>query len=270
LNFAQVRSFKIPLPPEEKEQHKIAACLSSLDALIAAQADKLDALKTHKKGLMQQLFPREGETVPRLRFPEFREAGEWEVSRLSRLLERVVMPVDVELEAAYREIGIRSHGKGIFHKEAVSGKSLGNKRVFWVVENAFVVNIVFAWERAIAVTSGAEEGMIASHRFPMYKASGRKADVHFLKYFFLTNTGKHLLWVASPGGAGRNKTLGQKEFENLEVLVPANVEEQQRIASCLSSLDILIAAQADELDALKTHKKGLMQQLFPRPDAVAA
>lgn len=63
--------------PKTGEQQKIAECLSSVDELMAAQARKLDALKTHKKGLMQQLFPREGETQPRLRFPEFQNAGEW-------------------------------------------------------------------------------------------------------------------------------------------------------------------------------------------------
>jgi type I restriction enzyme S subunit len=83
LNLKYTAFSKIPvLFPSPEEQQKIADCLSSLDALIAAQADKIDALKTHKKGLMQQLFPREGENVPRLRFPEFRDAGEWEEGKL--------------------------------------------------------------------------------------------------------------------------------------------------------------------------------------------
>jgi hypothetical protein len=72
--MGEVYSFK----GNPAEQQKIAECLSSVDELMAAQARKVDALKTHKKGLMQQLFPREGETQPRLRFPEFQNAGEWE------------------------------------------------------------------------------------------------------------------------------------------------------------------------------------------------
>jgi type I restriction enzyme S subunit len=270
IGLADLKKLPMLLPPRKEEQQKIANCLSSLDALIAAQADKIDTLKTHKKGLMQQLFPREGETVPRLRFPEFRDAGEWKPKRISKLVEKVIDPVNVEPNKTYREIGIRSHGKGIFHKEEVSGKSLGNKRVFWLEVDAFVVNIVFAWERAIAVTSEAEKGMIASHRFPTYKAVENQSNVHFLKYFFLTHKGKYLLWVASPGGAGRNKTLGQKEFEKLEVLVPKDVDEQTKIADCLTSIDTLITAHTEKLDALKTHKKGLMQQLFPSPEAVGA
>jgi len=262
---------KLPIAvPGINEQQKIADCLSSLDELISAEAQALAALKTLKKGLMQMLFPREGETVPRLRFPEFREAGEWKKRKISDLLGRSMRPVDVDADATYREIGIRSHGKGLFHKEPVSGKALGDKRVFWVEENAFVANIVFAWEQAVAVTSVAEKGMIASHRFPMYLARKGKSDVDFIKYFFLTKKGKELLGIASPGGAGRNKTLGQKDFENLEFLSPEHVEEQAEIARCLSSLDKLITTQGQEIDALKMHKKGLMQQLFPELGEVQA
>ena len=79
-----IKKLRIALP-KLTEQQKIAECLSSVDEVIAAQARKLDALKTHKKGLMQQLFPREGETQPRLRFPEFQGKGEWEVKKLGEV-----------------------------------------------------------------------------------------------------------------------------------------------------------------------------------------
>ncbi|KUY88851.1 hypothetical protein WS48_29325 [Burkholderia sp. RF7-non_BP1] len=249
--------------PRSAEQKKIADCLSSLDGLIVAEGEKLRALKAHKDSLMQQLFPREGEAIPRLRFSRFHGAGEWKKRKISALLTRSINPVDVDGDAMYQEIGIRSHGKGVFHKEFVSGKSLGAKRVFWVKENAFIVNIVFAWEQAVAVTSAAEGGMIASHRFPMYVAKTGKANVEFIKYFFLTKRGKELLGIASPGGAGRNKTLGQKEFENLEFMLPPTVAEQNEIANFLSSLNALITTQGQKVDALKIHRKGLAQQLFP-------
>jgi len=89
INKTQFSGFSIPHPADEDEQQKIAACLSSVDELITAQARKLDALKTHKKGLMQQLFPREGETQPRLRFPEFQNAGEWGVKPLGKAAENL-------------------------------------------------------------------------------------------------------------------------------------------------------------------------------------
>lgn len=266
-HFSTLKQRRVFYPKlDSGEQAKIAACLGSLDNLIAAEGRKLAALRDHKQGLMQQLFPQPGQSQPRLRYPEFRHMGEWVNRKVSKLLKKVAEPVNVEPAEIYREIGIRSHGKGVFHKESITGKELGNKRVFWIVENAIILNIVFAWELAVANTTNQEKGMIASHRFPMYLPYKNKADVQYMKYFFLTHKGKELLWIASPGGAGRNKTLGQKDFENLELLLPERLEEQQKIADCLSALDARIASQAAKIDALQTHKRGLMQQIFPAPE----
>ena len=250
------------LPRTKEEQQKIADCLGSLDDLIAAEGRKLAALRDHKEGLMQQLFPREGETCPRLRFPEFRNSGDWKARKINNVLTKKAESATLDDNGVYREIGVRSHGKGLFHKEPITGKALGAKRVFHVVPDALVINIVFAWEQALAVTTRNEAGFIASHRFPMFVAKANRCDVAFMQRLFLTPIGKHLLRVASPGGAGRNRTLNQKEFEKLDVVIPSPAE-QQRIADCFSTLDVLIAAQAEKLDALRTHKRGLMQQLFP-------
>lgn len=266
---SQLGSLQVAFP-KEAEQQKIADCLTSLDEVIAAQGRKVEALRAHKRGLMQQLFPRIGETCPRLRFPAFTSTSAWHLQSLSSLLSKAANSVSVEPELTYREIGIRSHGKGIFYKEPVRGRVIGDKRVFHVVQEALILNIVFAWEQAVATTSNNEVGMIASHRFPMYVSKPDKCDVRYVKDFFLTQAGKLLLGVASPGGAGRNKTLGQKEFENLDIPLPISVGEQIRIADCVSSLDTQITAESNQLAALKTHKQGLMQQLFPAPEAASA
>jgi len=100
----------------------------------------------------------------------------------------------------------------------------------------------------------------------MYMAKNEKCTVDFIKHFFLTKKGKFLLGLASPGGAGRNKTLGQKEFDDISFFVPVNVDEQRKIAATLSSLDEVIAAQAAKIEELKEHKRGLMQSLFPAPE----
>lgn len=252
--------------PSPAEQQKIADCLTSLDECITAQALKVEALVVRRNGLTQQLFPRDGETLPRLRLNNFKHDKEWRIEKISNLLKKVTLPISVDPEKTYREIGIRSHGKGIFHKEPVTGMTIGNKRVFHVVMDAFVVNIVFAWEQAVATTSQDEREMIASHRFPMYLARPDKCDVRYIREFFLTKRGKYLLGVASPGGAGRNKTLGQKEFERLEISLPTTVMEQAEIAECLSSAAAQIAVESKKLAALRVHKKGLMQQLFPAPE----
>ncbi len=198
--------------------------------------------------------------VPKLRFKEF--SGEWQTKKISSLLQRVSKPVAVKLDEEYQQIGIRSHGKGIFHKELVTGEELGNKRVFWVEENTFVVNIVFAWEQAVAKTSSVESGMIASHRFPMYKAKENKADINYIFRLFLTEKGKHYLGLASPGGAGRNKTLGQKNFEELDIIVPDDVKEQAKIANFLTAIDDRITQLTQKVDGLEQYKKAVMQQIF--------
>lgn len=197
--------------------------------------------------------------TPKLRFKEF--CGDWSKKRLDSFLERTSNPVNVIDTQNYVQIGIRSHGKGIFHKESVTGKELGNKRVFWVVPNALVVNIVFAWERAIAVTSDKENGLIASHRFPMYLPKDGLSDVNFLRYMFITDKGQSYLELASPGGAGRNKTLGQSNFAELKIDLPI-VEEQTKIASFLSNVDEKISQLTQKHALLSQYKQGMMQKLF--------
>lgn len=197
--------------------------------------------------------------LPTLRFPEF--SGPWKIGSLGSFVKRANSPVAVEPDTIYREIGVRSHGKGIFHKEPVTGKSLGNKRVFWIHPRAFVVNIVFGWEQAVALTSAAEEGFIASHRFPMYVPVENKTDLNFLLRFFLRKRGKYLLELASPGGAGRNKTLGQNEFAQLDVTLPS-LPEQKKITAFLEAVDGKIAVLSQQHKLLQVYKRGMMQKIF--------
>lgn len=196
---------------------------------------------------------------PRLRFPEFKE--NWGKMRIKEVTERVSVPVDVETRQLYTQIGVRSHGKGLFHKQPVPGKELGKKRVFWVKCDLFVVNIVFAWEQAVAKTTKNDLGTIASHRFPMLRPKPNLLNLDFLLFSFLTKRGKSLLELASPGGAGRNKTLGQQEFSRTKINLPC-VKEQQKIAAFLSVVDERIDKLARKKALLLKYKKGVMQQIF--------
>ncbi|WP_066016237.1 restriction endonuclease subunit S [Endozoicomonas atrinae] len=196
--------------------------------------------------------------APVLRFPEFKVP--WRTVTCGEVLNKVSVPVSVEPEKLYTQIGIRSHGKGIFHKDPVTGADLGNKRVFWVRENTLTLNIVFAWEQAVAKTSEAEKGLIASHRFPMYKGV-EDETVDYLLWLFLTKRGKYLLELASPGGAGRNKTLGQKEFEKLPVPFPEK-GERKKVANFISEINQKVNQLNTKLELAKQFKKGIMQKLF--------
>jgi type I restriction enzyme S subunit len=196
---------------------------------------------------------------PNLRFPEFKE--DWGKMRIGDVTERISIPVDVDPSQLYTQIGVRSHGKGLFHKQPVTGKELGNKRVFWVKDRLLVVNIVFAWEQAVAKTTKNELGTIASHRFPMLRPRANLLDLDFLLFSFLTKRGKSLLELASPGGAGRNKTLGQQEFNRTKINLPC-LKEQQKIAAFLSAVEERIAKLAKKKALLLKYKKGVMQQIF--------
>ena len=167
---------------------------------------------------------------------------DWEVVRIQDILEKIDNPVAVKADEEYTQIGIRSHGKGIFYKEPVTGKELGNKRVFWVEPDCFVVNIVFAWERAVARTRKSDKGKIASHRFPMYKLKTNKADLNFICTFFKTQRGNEIMQFASPGGAGRNRTLGQDRFLKSMIMLPP-VDEQKKIDDIIACCDSRISLQ---------------------------
>ena len=270
LNTEILKGISLPFP-SNGEQQKIADCLSSLDALIAAQAEKLDALKTHKKGLMQQLFPREGETVPRLRFPEFREAGEWE-------------------EVALGEVAEIKLGKMLDSKKHITGNLLpylNNVAVRWNdVDTSNLPKMYFDDDELdrfglsagdVVVCEGGEPGRSAVWDGHLPDLKFQKA-IHRVRFNVPFEPQLLVLYLESIAGTSRFeklftgggiKHLTRETFAQLKVplISPA---EQQKIAACLSSLDTLIAAQAEKLDALKTHKKGLLQQLFPSPEATTA
>jgi len=153
--------------------------------------------------------------------------------RVGDILKLVRRPVIVDPLAEYEEIGIRSFGRGIFHKESISGVALGNKRVFAIYPGELVLSNVFAWEGGIAVSSAADEGKIGSHRFMTYQpVDNNQVDISWAGWFFLSDAGMDLIRKASPGSAGRNRTLAVERFEALQILLP-RIDEQRRVAGDL-------------------------------------
>jgi type I restriction enzyme, S subunit len=268
IYYKDLARLRVALPPFA-EQQKIAECLSSVDELIAAQARKLDALKIHKKGLMQQLFPREGETQPRLRFPEFRKADEWE-------------------EVALGEIAEIKLGKMLDKQKHTTGRLLpylNNLSVRWNEVNTSNLPQMYFNDREldrfglragdVVVCEGGEPGRAAvwDGRLPDLKFQKAIHRVRFNVPFEPKILVLHLENLAGTTQfemlftGGGIKHLTGETFSRLKIpLIPH--AEQQCIASCLSSLDALITAETQKHEALKTHKKGLMQQLFPSPEEI--
>ncbi len=189
--------------------------------------------------------------------------ADWTECTIVECLKRVERPVEVKPDEMYTQIGIRSHGKGLFYKEPVSGTSLGNKAVFWIEPDCFILNIVFAWEQAVGKTTQSEVGMIGSHRFPMYRPIGGKIDVDYLISYLMTKRGKDILETASPGGAGRNRTLGQERFMNSKIVIPTPTE-QKKIAAILTTQDKVIELEQQKIEEIIKEKQFFLKKMFPK------
>jgi hypothetical protein len=183
-------------------------------------------------------------------------------TRLGDVLTEVKRPVIVEPSALYKQIGIRSHGRGVFTKEPVTGEGLGSKKVYWVEPGDLVINIVFAWEGAVAIVPTGISGHCASHRFPTYqRADG--GDVDFFRYYFSTLDGVSLLGECSPGGAGRNRTLNRKRLLDSPVHLPEPAI-QLRVIAEFRALEAALTAFKGELDHLRSFRSALLAALLNR------
>jgi type I restriction enzyme S subunit len=236
--------------PEADEQQKIADCLTSLDEVIAAQGRKVEALKTHKRGLMQQLFPRQGETRPRLRFPEFSKASEWRDEPVSALI-RTVAPPQKIATSGYQQNGClaivdQSPDPVCGWTDDLSAKVTASLPLIVFGDHTCVLKLI---EHDFA--QGADGIKIISAKSCV--------DVRFLFYALQADP------IVSTSYR-RHFALLQEKL----VRFPEDANEQQRIADCLASLDTRITAETSRLAALKSHKQGLMQQLFPTPEARGA
>lgn len=262
-----VKSIKIPFP-SLKEQKKIADCLSSLDDLIFEQSQKLEALNEHKKGLMQQLFPTEGETIPKLRLKEFK--GAWKEKALEEIgqfknginfspdqkgdgiltvdvLNMFGLGVEMKLDSLYR-VDIEPNdyllktGDILFVRSSLKRDGVGWATLF----KGYNEPVIFC-------------GFLIRLRIDF----SLSVDPTFLLYYLRSSAGREN--IISLSGTAAITNISQESLKKIKVPLPS-VLEQKKIASCLSSLDDVIIAQSQRVDMLIQHKKGLMQSLFPNAD----
>lgn len=270
LNISKETFFGVEIPtPSLPEQQKIAEFLGSLDELIGAQGSKLDALKTHRKGLMQQLFPRESETQPRLRFPEYQNVGEWVEKRLEDLAKRGSGHTPSKSYPEYYNGGIKwislADSKrldcGLISDTAIeiSEKGIQNSSAVLHPEGT----VLISRDAGVGKSAVMNLPMAVSQHFIAWTCKSSLLSNWFL-YHLLQNS-KPLFERAATGST--IKTIGLQFFKDLVFRVPM-LPEQRHIADCLTALDNLIIAETQKLEALKSHKKGLMQQLFPAPAEV--
>ncbi len=269
LRLPILQDFPIEIPKKPEEQEKIASCLSSLDEVIEAHSQKLELLKEHKKGLLQNLFPQEGEKVPKVRFKEFEKDGEWVETTLENNCE-------VKGRIGYRGYTTQdlvSQGEGAL---VLGGKHIQNQLLelkdptylSWekyyespeiMVE---VGNIIFSQRGTLGDCAMIDREIGAATINPsMVLIKNITCDARFLYYILIGDCIQEQVQKNRSNGA--IPMLSQKQIKEFSFLIP-KPKEQQKIASCLSSLDELITAQAEKIEQLKLHKKGLMQGLFPK------
>lgn len=230
--------------PKPNEQQKIADCLSSVDSLISVQSQKVELLKEHKKALMQQLFPQDGEEAPKLRFPEFKNAPKWEENPLGSFCSTTTGKLDANAMIENGQYRFYTCAKNYY----------------------FIDNYAFDTEALLVSGNGANVGYI--HYFKgkfnayqrTYVLDGFSENIIFIKYYLEHSLHKR---IATEKKEGNTPYIVMSTLTDMAITLP-KPEEQQKIANCLSFIDELITAQTAKAEALKEHKKGLMQQLFPK------
>ena len=241
INASELSCLDIAFPPLP-EQQAIAAFLdretARIDVLVAKKERLIELLQEKRTALITRAVTRGLDPNAPVKDSGVEWLGEipvhWETTKLRRLLTLVAHHVDVHPEQIYQEIGIRSWGRGIFHKDPVTGATLGDKRVFKLRPGELVLNIVFAWEGAVAIVSESEKDMIASHRFPTFQHTRNLVDLDYLLMFLQSEHGRGLMGLNSPGAAGRNRTIRMDSFLEEEVPFPP-LEEQREIVGTFRS-----------------------------------
>jgi len=250
ISKGRISSINIFYPNSPKEQQKITKCLSSLDEVITAETEKLELLKEHKKGLLQQLFPQEGETQPKYRFPEFKDDGDWEETILEECLDYLQPTPYLVCNTNYDDkyaIPVLTAGKTFILGYTNEKEGIYKDNLPVIIFDDFTTASKFV-DFEFKVKSSAMKILLAKGgnniKF-MFEA------IQNLKFEVSTHK-RH--WISV--------------YSKLDILKPSGPKEQQKIANCLTSVDGLIVGQAQKLEVLQNHKKGLLQQLFPNVNDV--
>ncbi len=256
LNSDNIKNAEVKIPTTA-EQIKIGGYFQQLDNLITLHQRKFEKLTNVKKSMLEKMFPQNGSSYPEIRFKGFTDP--WEQRKFGEITSKYEDPVPTPHDGYYR-LGIRSHAKGTFHSYVAKGQELETAQMHRVAAGNFIVNITFGWEHAVAITDKNDAGKLVSHRFPQFSfAEGMVPE--FFRYVIVDEKFRHHLWLASPGGAGRNRVLKLDEMLNYLMRFPSR-DEQIKIAEFFRHLDNLITLHQRELEKLQNIKKSMLEKMF--------
>jgi len=270
ISKESVLSLPVPRTPL-REQQKIVAILTVVDNKLDVVTRQIEATKTLKRGLIQTLYSRGMGTLGPdnrwVRHARFRKVNSgtypasWQWMRMGVVAPIIRREAKVQAGGTYPELGLRSFGKGTFHKPALNSIEVGSKRLFVIKTGDLLLSNVFAWEGAIAVAKREDDGRYGSHRYITCEVDLARASPDFIARYLLTRPGLAAIGLASPGGAGRNKTLGLSALADIKVPVPP-LAEQFGINDTLEAVQSKINLLEIKRERLKALKRGLMQKLL--------
>lgn len=235
-----------------------------IQKLVVARLDSL----VKKTGILEEnlgVIERDAERLLAQRFQEaIRNATLRPMRDVAPLVRR---EQSISIEDSYPELGIRSFGKGTFHKPSLSGGEVGGKRLYRIEPGDLLFSNVFAWEGAIAVARSEDLGRFGSHRFITCVADVKLTSADFLRYYFLSEEGLIKIQEASPGGAGRNRTLGLEKLMNIEVPVPS-LEVQRRFDLLQSKVLALKSKHAAIREANAALLPATLERIFSMEEQI--
>ena len=237
---------QIPLPPRD-EQRRIVARLDHLVELIEERRKAIAATETDMQALLSKAFKRAVADAPHRPMAE-----------VAPLVRR---PVEIQLDKSYPELGVRSFGRGTFHKPVLQGAQLTWQKLFRVEEGDLVFSNIKAWEGAFAVAGSNDHGRVGSHRYLTCVPMACTMTPQFLWYYLQSREGLEQVQEASPGSADRNRTLGQARLQAMEVPVP-NIWTQRwfdRLLAKAHRARCIRDGTAEDIDALSS---AMLREVF--------
>jgi len=250
-NYAAIRphhvlEYTMPLPGRE-EQERIVSKLDTFAVKVEEVQDTREAVGLEAEAMLLSAFARIIAAAP--------------LAKMDDVAPLVRRQVEIRMGEEYPELGIRSFGKGTFHKPVLDFLSVGTKRLYRIEPGDLLFSNVFAWEGAIAVSQQEDEGRFGSHRFITCVPKAGVATSEFLRFYFLTEEGLQKVGEASPGGAGRNRTLGLAKLAEIEVPVP-DYDEQVWFNRLQGKVGEMLAAQQDAKTELNAMLPSILDKAF--------
>ena len=246
VNMDSFKKLTIPYPSSLSEQKKIADCFVSIDKEIDATKRKLELLKEHKKGLMQRLFPAKGKTTPEHRFPEFQNDGEWIPRPLSDILNYEQPTPYIVEDDTYKKEGtpVLTANKGFILGYTDESFGIYSKLPVIIFDD-------FTTDKKYVDFSF----KIKSSAMKLLTLKDEERD----NLRFIFECMSNIVFEEK-----EHKRYYISEYQHINIYVPSSLQEQNQIADTLLSVDKQISEYDKKIKALELHKKGLMQQLFPK------